>query len=152
MAVYARLLGPRSPITNNDTWHNSAGGVITVGASSTLDLGGHFFIADLGTINRDASATVNLLGFLNNTSTTLALTSSTGSWNLVGGEILNGIITTSGSAVLAGNTAGDVLDGVTLNGTLNFEWRRQRQRPDHSGWPDPQWRHQRDEFRRVELQ
>ncbi len=59
------------------------------------------------------------------------VTSSTGTWNLNGGRIYEGTITTSGGAVLNavgftspfddanGNMSG-VLDGVTLDGTLNM--------------------------------
>ena len=102
--------------TAADVWDNE--GIITVAANSTLDLGGRFVAADLGSLNRNASSTINLCGFLNNSSTTLALTNVTGSWNLAGGEIFQGTVTTSGTAVLSSNGNG-TLDGITLNGTLN---------------------------------
>ena len=69
-----------------------------------------FTIADLGTINRAVSANVNLYGYLVNTSTTLALTTTTGSWTLQSGVIAGGTITTSGSGVLIGGNG--TLDGV----------------------------------------
>ncbi len=60
-------------------------GTITA-TNSTVNLGGNFTLAGLGSFTR-SGGTVNLTGTLNNTGTTLAFTAATGSWDLVGGTI-----------------------------------------------------------------
>ena len=82
-----------------------------------------------------AGGTVLVEGTLNNTGSTLALNSTTGSWVVDDGEIQGGTITTANGAVLLGdnvvNGAGTfngltldsgtgLLDGVTLAGTLDL--------------------------------
>ena len=116
--------------TNNGTWQAINGGTLNlVGnawtnagtismTNSTVDLGGMFTIAALGTFNR-SGGTVDLIGTLNNAGTTLALTNSTGSWQLDGGTINGGTVTTTGTAQLVGSGLGGTLNGVTLAGTLN---------------------------------
>jgi hypothetical protein len=101
--------------TYTGTWTNA--GAINVNGG-TLNLGGSFTLANLGTLNR-TGGTVNLTGTLDNTGTTLALNSTTGSWNLAGGTIKNGVIapSTGGSQLLL--TSG-TLDGVTLNADWNL--------------------------------
>ena len=64
-------------------------------ARSTL--GGSFTTAGIGTLIY-TGGTVNLSGSLNNTSNTLVLSNTTGTWNLNGGTITGGTITTSGKA------------------------------------------------------
>ena len=88
--------------------------------SGTLNLGGSFATAGIGTITRSGGA-VNITGTLNNTGT-LALDDTTGSWQLAGGTILGGTVSTAGSAKLASILAGNpgTLDGVTLAGTLDL--------------------------------
>ena len=51
----------------------------------------------------------------------LALSASTGSLNLSGGEIYHGTITTSGSDELVATSSNGTLDGVALDGTLNMQ-------------------------------
>ncbi len=103
------------------SWTNS--GTIAM-TSSTVDLGGAFTLANLGTFNR-SGGTVDLTGTLNNAGTTLALNNTTGTWLLgpssqAGGTIVGGTVTTLGSAVLGSSNFGSgTLSGVTLAGTLN---------------------------------
>ena len=112
--------------------------------NSQLILGGTFPLSalNLATFTR-TGGTVNLTGTLTNTGT-LALTTTTGNFNLVGGTILGGVITdvSGGLLVLTNNggtlnavtiPAGTVLDGtqisnanvtvtggMTLNGVINL--------------------------------
>ncbi|MCE9591901.1 MAG: Ig-like domain-containing protein [Planctomycetes bacterium] len=97
-------------------WDND--GTISV-TNSTLNLGGTFANADIGTLNR-TGGTVNLTGVLTNTGATLALSAATGSWNLTGGTILGGTVTATGGAALTATTSGGTLDGVILSGDLNL--------------------------------
>jgi RHS repeat-associated protein len=62
---------------------------------------------------------VNIVGTLNNAGTTLALSNATDSWELAGGTINGGTVSTSGGAVLGTFYAGGTLNGVTLAGTLD---------------------------------
>ena len=102
-------------------------GTITSSGNSTVDLGGTFTLADLGTFHR-TGGTVNLTGTLNNPGT-LALDDTTGSWQLEGGTIAGGTVTTAGAAELVGTPSGGTLDEVTLAGTLDVgNWRRDRDR------------------------
>src|SRR5262249_3936156 len=72
--------------------------------------------SDLGTFIR-SGGTVNLIGTLINTGTTLSLTNSNGSWNLAtGGVLLGGAYSGSASFQLFG--AGGTLDGVTVNSVM----------------------------------
>ncbi len=97
----------------NGTWSNN--GTVT-STSTTTNLGGTFTQANLGTFTR-SGGTVNLTGTLNNTGGTLALTAVTGSWDLLGGTIEGGTISTSGGARLIGTDAGGKLEGgVMLSG------------------------------------
>ena len=121
-----------STFTNQGTLAASNGGTLTVGGTwsttsdstisvtgGTLNLGGVFPIAPWGTFNR-SGGTVNLVGTLNNTGTTLALNGSTGSWNLLGGTIRNGIVTEADGAELLFTSSGGVLDGVTADSDLDL--------------------------------
>ncbi len=106
--------------TTGTTWSNAAG-TITV-ASGILDLGGTFGASDVGTFSRNGG-TVNLVGTLNNNSNPgLVLDATRGAWNLAGGTINGGIVTTNGSNDLVGtNTGGGgTLNGVTFNGLLDL--------------------------------
>ena len=105
---------PNSP----DTWSNA--GTITTTAS-TVDLGGNFAVADLATFTNNGS-TINLTGTLDNTGTTLALDAATGAWQIAGGTINGGTVTTAGSGVLMNAPSGvGTLNGVTLAGTLELD-------------------------------
>ena len=99
------------------TW-NAAGSTFAV-TGGTLNLGGSFTTAGLGTFQR-TGGTVNLTGTLDNTGTTLALTATTGSWNLVGGTLKGGTYTGAGGAELVFTASGGTLDGVTANANLDL--------------------------------
>ena len=107
------------------TWSNT--GTMNVQPGATLNLGGSFTTAGLG-IFAPAPAgsfsrtggTVNVTGTLDNTGSTLALDSRTGGWNVAGGTIIGGTITTSGGNVLTAVNSSNTLIGVTLDGTLDM--------------------------------
>jgi RHS repeat-associated protein len=99
------------------TWSNSGQIMVTAAAGSTLDLGGSFTTAGLGSF-ANAGGAIDLTGFLDNTASTLALDATTGSWNLVGGTLHGGTVTTTGGSDLIGTGSGGTLDQVTLAGTL----------------------------------
>ena len=122
-------------------WSNQ--GTLSIGNGATVNLGGVFtvdtfesFIANLAAIGESLAAdTVSLTGTLDNSGLdnpasggVLALDAATGTLNLAGGQIYQGVITTSGSDDLAGTdgstqiTAGGTLDGVTLDGVLEGGW------------------------------
>ena len=99
-----------------NVWSNA--GTITA-TNSTVNLGGLFTLADLGTFNRTGGM-VNLVGTLDNTGTTLALNATTGSWNLSGGILENGSYTAAGGAELVGTSSGGTLNNVAVGGNLDF--------------------------------
>jgi hypothetical protein len=108
-------LGDQSNNSSN-AWSNA--GSITA-TNSTTNLGGTFTLAALGTFNRSGGA-VNLVGTLDNTGTTLALSPATGSWDLVGGTVKNGTYAASGGAELVFTGSGGTLDGVTAASDLDL--------------------------------
>ena len=63
---------------------------------------------------------MNVTGTLDNTGNTLALDSRTGGWNVAGGTIVGGTITTSGTNVLTAVNSSNTFSGVTLDGTLDM--------------------------------
>jgi hypothetical protein len=89
-------VGPNTNLTLAGGWRND--GVLTQGGG-TLSLGGNFTLAALGDFRR-AGGTVNLTGTLDNAGTTLALSDATGPWQLAGGAIVGGTVTTAGGARL----------------------------------------------------
>ncbi len=95
---------------STSAWSNAG----TINASnSTVNLGGPITLASLGAFTR-SGGTVNLTGTLDNTAKTLAFTPATGSWNLVGGTITGGTISSTGGAVLVLTGNGGTLAGVTI--------------------------------------
>ena len=99
------------------TWSNA--GTITT-TDSTVDLGGNFTVADLGTVANNGS-TINLTGTLDNTGTTLAGTPPPAR-PIAGGTIDGGTVITAGSGVLMNAPSGvGTLNGVTLAGTLELD-------------------------------
>jgi hypothetical protein len=91
-------------------WHNFG----TINATNTtLNLGGHFVQADIGTLNHSGTIRTSLTGTLDNGGQTLSLDPATlGSWTMQGGTIHAGTVIASGGAKLLVNTG--TLDGVTL--------------------------------------
>ena len=110
-----------------DNWSNA--GTITA-TSATVNLGGSFTTAGLGTFSA-SGATVNLTGTLNNSGTTLNLSSGLGNWYMAGGIINGGVVASTGGATLAltsiyssttDTDGGDlesvtIASGVTIDGT-----------------------------------
>ena len=97
-------------------WSNT--GTIAATAA-TLNLGGSFTTAGLGTVN-GSGGTVNLTGTLNNAGSTLTLGPASGSWNLVGGTISGGTLSETGGAELVATSSGGTLSGVTVSGPLDL--------------------------------
>ncbi len=99
-----------------DAWTNTGSVVST---ASTLNLGGNnLTYATLGTINR-TDGTVRLTGTW--TDTHLTLNATTGDWELYGGTIKDGTISTlNGTELLV--TYGGTLDGVRLDGTMRHTY------------------------------
>src|SRR5262249_42009196 len=91
------------------SWSNAGSIVVQNG---TLDLGGSFTPAGLGTYTR-TGGTINLTGTLNNTGETLVLDAATGPWNLATGTLKGGALATlDGISLVTGG--GGFLDGLTL--------------------------------------
>ena len=97
------------------TWSNR--GVVRLN-ESTLNLGGVFTTADIGTIQR-TGGTVKLAGLLDNTGATLALNDQTGTLVQEGGTIKGGRLTTSGGGALRAKSG--TWDGLTLDGDLTLQ-------------------------------
>ena len=97
-----------STLTLNYSWNNATGTITA--SNSTVNLGGNFTTAGLGTFNR-TGGTVNLSGTLTNTGTTLNLDATTGSLNLSGGTISGGTITANTAQL---TVSSGTLNGVTL--------------------------------------
>jgi hypothetical protein len=106
----------------------SAGGTVTLAgawqnagtiseASATVNLGGSFTTAGIGTLAL-TSGTVNLTGTQTNTGATLQTTAGT-SWNLNGGTVLNGNVSVASGTQLNVFTTSSALTNVTLAGTTN---------------------------------
>ena len=108
-------LGDRNNYSTN-IWSNAG----TIDATnSTVNLGGQFTSADLGTFTYPGSS-VNLVGTLDNTGTTLALNATTGSWNLTGGTLKGGTLSQTGGAELVFTSSGGTLDEVTTGSDLDL--------------------------------
>ena len=90
--------------------------------SGTLNLGGSFTAANLGSFSRTAGTTVNLSGTLNNTGATLDIGSAglfkTGGLNSFSGSILGGTLSNSDAVQTALNSSSGTLDGVTIGSNL----------------------------------
>jgi hypothetical protein len=106
--------------TSTNAWTNA--GAINATAGATINLGGKFTLAELGSFTRSNDSNVNLVGTLNlvpgGVAGTLALNATSGSWNLAGGDIVGGSVTASGGAGLT-MSASSTLDGVTLDADLS---------------------------------
>jgi hypothetical protein len=98
------------------TWNNSN---IISANGGTVNLGGSFTLAGLGTVNQ-SGGTVNLTGTLDTGVGILAFSPATGSWNLVGGTLLGGTVTEADGAELTFTNGGGTLNGVTFNNDLDL--------------------------------
>ena len=109
------ILATGNALTLGGNWSN-VNGTLAI-TSGTLNLGGSFTTAGLGTFQYTAG-TVNLTGILNNTDDTLTLDSSTGVWNLNDGTIIGGVVAAGSGIWLRVGGYGGTLDGVTLNADI----------------------------------
>ncbi|MGN6367592.1 MAG: hypothetical protein ACTHN5_04960 [Phycisphaerae bacterium] len=91
-------------------------GSISLDATSTINLYGNFATASLGNISR-TGGNLTLLGTLDNTGSTLALTPTTGSL-IVTGTIKNGAISTAGGARFIPN--GGTFSNVSLGSDITL--------------------------------
>lgn len=102
-------------LTFNEPWTNSA----TINMNeATMNLGGAFTLAGLGTINR-TGGTVDVTGVLDLNGGTLALDAAKGPWQISSGTIKGGVITQNGEDVLlfAANQI-NTLDNTSVVGDL----------------------------------
>ena len=98
------------------SWSNT--GLLKASNGGTLDLGGTFTLAGLGTFD-GTGGTIRITGTLDNSGATLALSGTTGSLTLAsGGTIKGGTVAASGGAELV--PAGGTLDGVRLNADVTI--------------------------------
>jgi hypothetical protein len=92
-------------------WDNN--GTLRVTDGSTLELSGAFDTPNIGVVQRTGTTTVELTGFLTNTSQTLDIHTTTGSLVLkAGSQIIGGRVQSSGASTLT--SLGGALIGVTL--------------------------------------
>jgi len=97
--------------------YNNQGTIVAI--DSTVNLGGEFTIAGLGSLSR-TGGNVRITGTLDN-GPGLVLDATTGSWEIGGGRIVGGVLDTLDGTLFAATGRGvfsPVLDGVTMNGTL----------------------------------
>ena len=115
--------------TNNGTLHIEDGGDLTLDGEwtntgtitsdeSNVFLDGNFTLAALGNLDRTGGA-VNITGILDNAAD-LTLDATTGSWNLRGGTIRGGTVTSTEGARLVGTAFGGVLDEVVLESGIDL--------------------------------
>ena len=93
------------------SWSN--GGTIRV-LNGTTNLGGSFATTDIGAIERTGGA-INIIGTLNNAGETLTLDAATGTWTLMGGTILGGVVEAFDGETLNVTSGGNRFEAVTLN-------------------------------------
>ena len=106
-----------STLNFSGNWSNS--GALSID-NSTLNLGGTFSTAGLNLAGFTRSGgTVNLIGTLTNSASTLTLNSATGSWTLNGGTINGGTLAfADGQNLIIASNNSNLLSGVTVNGDL----------------------------------
>lgn len=109
--------GPGSTLTLIDGWSNAA--TLTV-AGGTLNLGGAFSTTSLGSFVR-SGGTVNLTGIHDLQGGALELNPTFGRWNLSGGTLVNGRVTTVGGEYLGATASGSQLVDITLASDLWIE-------------------------------
>ncbi|MCX6874732.1 MAG: hypothetical protein NTW21_13130 [Verrucomicrobia bacterium] len=113
-----RATGPGSILNLYGDFSN-AGAIVL--ADATLNLHGNCTTAGLGLagFSRSGACAVNLIGDLDNTASTFALTATTGDWTLDGGRIIGGTIVRAGAgSLLFSNNGSNRLDGATFTGDL----------------------------------
>jgi hypothetical protein len=88
-------------------------GLVRATNGGRLELDGTFTFEDAGTFSSASGGAVVLVGTLDNTGRTLALTAATGSLQVDGGTVQGGRVETTGGAALVAQFE-MILDGVTL--------------------------------------
>jgi hypothetical protein len=103
---------------NGTNWGNA--GTITL-SSGTLNLGGSFTLASIGTVNR-SGGNIAITGALDNTPSSLALSATSGSYQLNGGIVTGGTITAAeGINLQLQNNNNNRLNNVAVGvGVLDF--------------------------------
>ena len=109
-AATASVTATGGAVTLNGDWTN--GGTIQA-TDSNVALGGTFTLGDLGDFTRSGGV-VRLTGTLENGATTLALDAVTGSWQVDGGRIDGGAVSTADGSQLLVTASNATWDGVTL--------------------------------------
>ena len=120
------------------TWSNP-GGIVANGAvlnlqgawsdagtlavtNSTLNLDGTFTTAGLNFAGFTRSGgTVNLVGVITNTGSTLTLNAATGAWNLLGGTVVGGTLTFADGQAMVLTSSGGTYNNVTLTQELTLD-------------------------------
>ncbi len=98
--------------------YNNQGTIVAT--ESTVNLGGEFTTAGLGSFSRTGGS-VRITGTLDN-GLGLVLDSTTGSWEIAGGRVVGGTLDTVDDTLFSATGRGinsPVLDGVTMDGTLS---------------------------------
>jgi len=90
-------------LTLQAAWDND--GILRIAGGGTLNLGGSFTTAGIGTLER-VSGTLNITGVLDNTGDIFAPDDTTGTWLLDGGTVRGGIYAATGAGALTFNISG----------------------------------------------
>jgi hypothetical protein len=95
------------------SWTNN--GTLTIGDGGTFNLGGTVSSVGLGNVSR-SGGTVNVVGTINNSGSTLSFEQFAGRWNLgQGGKIIGGIVGASGDSGSLPVTGAATMDGVVID-------------------------------------
>ena len=106
-----------SVLTLGGNWSNQ--GNISID-NATLNLGGNFTTADIGSFNRMGNSTINVTGNWDHNGASFTLDGTTGDFVLNGGNISGGTMNQSGAELRFSSSGNNVLDGTTLMGDLNL--------------------------------
>ena len=122
-------------LVNTGAINVSSGGILNIGAigsswintgvitcdNGSINLGGNFSTNSVNSITTSNSSVIDIQGLLDNTGATLTLNANTGSWNLNGGTITGGTISTNGINDLVATANGGMLDGVIFSSGSSFD-------------------------------
>jgi hypothetical protein len=104
-------------VVDGNGWENR--GLVRATNGGRLELDGTFTFEDGGTFSSASGGAVVLVGTLDNTGRTLALTAATGSLQVDGGTVRGGRVETTGGAALVPQVE-MTLDGVTLGSDFSI--------------------------------
>ncbi len=111
------ITGDGGNIEIDGAWDNTAG-VLHI-TDATLDLGGSFTTAGIGTIVRVGATGVLLTGDLDNTGDSLGFDAASGSWELSGGSVTGGTLShADGERLAIGTNSSNHLIDVSVVGGL----------------------------------